>query len=102
MLFQAGTPLYKQLPDTEYLWYEMTVRLNPEADYRGAMQAMPRSVQSVYGGYREQIEQQHRELESRMDTGFDAPNLIQPANGGRRPTVLGKVPGAHPPDHRYR
>jgi len=85
VLFQAGTPLYKQLPGTEYLWHEMTVKFNPDSDYRPAMQTMLKSVQSVYETYRKQIEQQHRELESWMDTSFDVPNIqstLQLADAG--------------------
>ena len=73
VLFQAGTPLYKQLPGTEYLWHEMTVKLNQESDYRPATEAMLQSIQKVYDRYRQQIEQQHRQLESWMDTSLDLP-----------------------------
>ena len=96
VLFQATTPLYKQLPGTEYLWHELTVKLAPDVDYRPAVQALLKSVQSVYDGYRQQIEQQHRQLESWMDSSLATRrDSIQPAVGGWRTAVLGKVPSAH-------
>ncbi len=85
VLFQAATPLYKQLPGTEYLWHELTVKLAAETDYRPAAQALLKSVQSVYGEYRQQIELQHRQLESWMDSSLVAPEIqsnLQLVDGG--------------------
>jgi small-conductance mechanosensitive channel len=85
VLFQATTPLYKQLPGTEYLWHELTVKLAPDVDYRPAAQAMLKSVQDVYHGYRQQIEQQHRQLESWMDSSIQTPDIqsnLQLVDGG--------------------
>jgi hypothetical protein len=85
VLFQAATPLFKQMPGTEYLWHEMTVKLAPDADYRPAVQAMLKAVQDVYSGYSQQIDQQHRQLESWMDVGFDTPGIqssLQLVDGG--------------------
>lgn len=75
VLFQAGTPLYKQMPGTEYTWHELTVKLLPDTDYRPAVQEILKSVKNVYEGYREQIERQHRTLESWMDSGFHLPGV---------------------------
>ena len=85
VLFQAATPLYKQLSGTEYLWHELTVKLVPDADYRPAVQALLKSVQTVYDGYRQQIEQQHRHLESWMDSSLAPPEIqsnLQLVDGG--------------------
>ena len=85
VLFQTGTPLYKQLPGTEYLWHEMTVKLNPDSDYRPAMEAILKAVKGVYEGYRQEIEQQHQALELWMDTSFNAPSIqssLQLADSG--------------------
>ncbi len=85
VLFQAATPLYKQLPGTEYLWHELTVKLAPDADYRPAVQALLKSVQNVYDEYRPQIERQHRQLESWMDSSLATPTIqsnLQLVDGG--------------------
>jgi len=34
VLFQAGTPLYKQIPGTEYTWHEVAVLIAPDGDHR--------------------------------------------------------------------
>jgi len=73
ILFQAGTPLYKQMPGTEYAWHELTANLKQTGDYTAAAQAMLDSIKRVYETYRPTIEQQHRDLEGWMDTRIDMP-----------------------------
>ncbi len=105
VLFQAGTPLYKQMPGTEYIWHEMTVKLAPDADYQPAVQAILKTVQSVYDEYRQQIEQQHQALESWMDSSLAQPNIqsnLQLVDGGpqlwlRFPVLIRKTTET---DHR--
>jgi small-conductance mechanosensitive channel len=75
VLFQAGTPLFKQMPGTQYAWHELTVKLSPDADYRGAVQEIVKALQGVYESYREQIERQHRKLELWMDSSVDMPGI---------------------------
>lgn len=85
VLFQAGTPLYKQLPGTEYVWHELTMKLTPGVDYRKAMSEVQASVQQVYATYQARIEQQHRDLESWMDANVDRPGVesrMQLVDGG--------------------
>jgi len=63
----------------------MTVKLAPEVDHRPAVQAILKSVHSVYGEYREQIQAQHRALESWMDSSIEAPDVqssLQLVDGG--------------------
>jgi small-conductance mechanosensitive channel len=73
ILFQAGTPLYKQLPGTEYAWHEMTAKLEATADYRKASAAVLASIEKVYDGYRSRIEQQQRSVEGWMNARIGAP-----------------------------
>ncbi|MGA2536188.1 MAG: mechanosensitive ion channel protein MscS [Terracidiphilus sp.] len=75
VLFQAGTPLYKQIPGTDYAWHELIVKLNDSADYKMVCDAVTREVRGVYEGYRANIEQQHRGAESWMQTAIDAPGI---------------------------
>ncbi|AXC14245.1 MscS family mechanosensitive ion channel [Acidisarcina polymorpha] len=85
VLFQAGTPLFKQLPGTEYIWHELTVKLAADGDYRPAVEKIQKSVQDVYDSYRQEIEKQHRNLESWMDSSMDAPGIqsnLQLVDGG--------------------
>jgi small-conductance mechanosensitive channel len=91
VLFQAGTPLYKQMPGTEYAWHELTVRLKPDTDYRAATVAILKAVKATYEEYRGQIEQQHQQVEKWMDTAVEAPHIeprLQLAETGLQYAVL--------------
>jgi small-conductance mechanosensitive channel len=84
ILFQAGTPLYKQMPGTEYAWHELTLKLKPDTGYREASEAVLGAISGVYAGYKARIEQQHRLVESWMDTPVEAPQVesrLQLADG---------------------
>ncbi len=85
VLFQAGTPLYKQLPGTEYVWHELTMKLAAGTDYRKAVSQVEGAVTEIYDGYKSRIEQQHRDLEAWMDANVDAPGVecrMQLVDGG--------------------
>lgn len=85
VLFQAATPLYKQMPGTEYAWHELTLRFAPDADYRTAVEEILKSMQKVYEEYRPQLERQHKHLESWMESSLDAPSIqsyLQLVDGG--------------------
>ena len=91
VLFQAGTPLYKQMPGTEYAWHELTVKLKPDTDYRPATDAILKAVTDIYDGYRAQIEQQHKQVEDWMETALDKPQIeprLQLAETGLQYAVL--------------
>lgn len=85
ILFQAATPLYKQLPGTEYTWHQILVKLAPDKDYHTAVQRILDCVQGVYDTYRPQVERQHRNLEGWMDMPLDPPviqSALQLQDGG--------------------
>jgi small-conductance mechanosensitive channel len=73
VLFQAGTPLYKQIPGTEYAWHELIVKLTDAADYKMVCEAVMKEVHAVYEGYREAIERQHAGAESAIQASIDPP-----------------------------
>ncbi len=85
ILFQAGTPLYKQMPGTEYAWHELSVKLQQTPEYEAAAKTILGAVGNVYEKYRVRIEQQHRNLESWMDTRLESPGVksrLQLVDGG--------------------
>jgi small-conductance mechanosensitive channel len=96
VLFQAGTPLYKQMPGTRYGWHELTVKLSSDVDYRPAVQEIVQALQQVYKTYGGQIESQHKNLELWMDSSLDSPGVqsnVQFLDGGlqlwlRFPVIL--------------
>ncbi len=75
VLFQAGTPLYKQIPGTEYAWHELTIKLNEASDFKAVSDAVIKELDTIYAAYKPQIDQQHRAIQSLMETSIEAPAL---------------------------
>jgi small-conductance mechanosensitive channel len=73
VLFQTGTPLFKQIPGTEYAWHEVVVRIAPDGNYKLVQEKLLATVNSVYSKYREQIERQHASIERHVDIQIAAP-----------------------------
>jgi small-conductance mechanosensitive channel len=73
VLFQATTPLYKQIPGTEYTWHEVVMQFVAGADYNLAEEKLLGAVNSVYDKYRQDIERQHNELERRIEIEMKPP-----------------------------
>jgi small-conductance mechanosensitive channel len=51
VLFQATTPLYKQLPGTRYTWHEAVIPLSAKANYELVEGALHAAVSPVYKEY---------------------------------------------------
>jgi small-conductance mechanosensitive channel len=75
VLFQAGTPLYKQIPGTEYAWHELTIKLNEASDFKAVSNAVIKELDTIYAAYKPQLDQQHRAIQSLMETSIEAPAL---------------------------
>jgi small-conductance mechanosensitive channel len=67
VLFQPTTPLFKQLPGTEYAWHELAVDLHPGGDYKLVQEKVLEAVRSVYEQYRDYFARQHGDAERRID-----------------------------------
>ncbi len=75
VLFQATTPLYKQIPGTEYGWREVAVKLNEAADFKGAAEKMTALVANLYQKYQPEIERQHGSLALHWDISAEVPKI---------------------------
>jgi small-conductance mechanosensitive channel len=73
VLFQTGTPLFKQIPGTEYAWHEIVVMIAPDGNHKEAQEKLVAAVNAVYSPYREEIERQHAAIERRVDIQVAAP-----------------------------
>ena len=73
VLFQASTPLFKQIPGTEFAWHEAALTLGPGGNYKATQEKMLSAVNSIYEKYREDIERQHGYVERRIDIPLKAP-----------------------------
>jgi small-conductance mechanosensitive channel len=73
VLFQAGTPLFKQIPGTEYAWHEVAVSLAPGSNYKLVQDKVSSVVAAVYEKYRSIIESQLGGIERRLEVQLKAP-----------------------------
>jgi small-conductance mechanosensitive channel len=73
VLFQTGTPLFKQIPGTEYAWHEVVVMVTPQGDHKSAQAKLVAAVDAVYSQYRQEIERQHATIERRVDIQIETP-----------------------------
>jgi small-conductance mechanosensitive channel len=100
VLFQTGTPLFKQIPGTEYSWHEVVVMIAPGGNHRAAEDKLVAAVNSVYSQYRQEIERQHAGIERRVDIQVQVPRpeaRLQFADAGlellvRYPVELRRAP----------
>ena len=73
VLFQAGTPLFKQIPGTEYAWHEIVASLNPGTNYKLVQDKFSNAVNAVYEKYRAEIENKVGGIERRLEVQLKAP-----------------------------
>ena len=100
VLFQTGTPLFKQIPGTEYAWHEVVVMIVPDGNHKAAQEKLLDAVDAVYSQYRQEIESQHATIERRVDIQIEAPRpeaRLQFADAGlellvRYPVEIRKAP----------
>lgn len=100
VLFQTGTPLFKQIPGTEYAWHEVVVMIAPAGDHKAAEQKLVALVNEIYSKYRQEIERQHAGIERRVDILIETPRpeaRLQFADGGlellvRYPVEIRRAP----------
>jgi small-conductance mechanosensitive channel len=75
VLFQATTPLFKQIPGTEYTWHEVVLQFAPGANHQLVREKLEPAVNAVYERYREDFESQHRGIETRLEVQMPIPVL---------------------------
>jgi small-conductance mechanosensitive channel len=72
VLFQPSA-LFKQMPETDYVWHTVRMVLTPESDFHLAESRMTEAVNEVYQNYRHSIEQQHANFERAVDAQMAQP-----------------------------
>jgi small-conductance mechanosensitive channel len=73
VLFQTSTPLFKQIPGTEYSWHEVVVTIAPNGNHKVAQEKLVAAVNSVYSKYKDAIERQHAAIERHADIQVERP-----------------------------
>jgi small-conductance mechanosensitive channel len=74
VLFQATTPLFKQIPGTEYAWHEVVFNLVPGGNHQLAQDKLFQAVNAVHEQYREGFERQRGFIERRIDVQLKTPS----------------------------
>ena len=72
VLFQP-TPIYRQLPGTDYTWHEAVVPLVATADFPYLTGKLLAAATKVYTEYRPSLEKQHGEIERLIDLKLEVP-----------------------------
>jgi hypothetical protein len=73
VLFQASTPLFRQIPGTEYAWHEVVLGVVPDGNHRAVQDRLLAAVDQVYQEHRPELEQQHAAIERRVDLQVEVP-----------------------------
>jgi hypothetical protein len=73
VLFQPTTPLYKQVPGTEYSWHEASIAVAAAGDRKRVREKALAAVTSVYNEYRDILERQQGTIGDRMEIVLKAP-----------------------------
>jgi small-conductance mechanosensitive channel len=73
VLFQATTPLFKQLPGADYAWHEVAVALNPAGKIHLVETQLFDAVNSVHEGYRGELQRLLGTTERRVDIQLKVP-----------------------------
>jgi small-conductance mechanosensitive channel len=74
VLFQATTPLFKQIPGTAYAWHEVVFNLVPGGNHKLAQDKLFQAVNSVHDQYREGFERQRGLVERRIEVQLKTPS----------------------------
>ncbi|HTZ90019.1 MAG TPA: hypothetical protein VMA71_06755 [Alloacidobacterium sp.] len=67
VLFQATTPMFRQVPGADYVWHEISVALQPSGNHKLIEDAMMQIVGNVYTKYQAALERQQRSIEHRLE-----------------------------------
>jgi small-conductance mechanosensitive channel len=73
VLFQPTTPLYKQVPGTDYAWHEASIIVATVDDGKSIRDKALAAVMSVYEEYRKVLENQQGTIGDRMEIVLEAP-----------------------------
>jgi small-conductance mechanosensitive channel len=72
VLFQTS-PLYKQIPGTEYMWREIGLPMAADSDLAAAEKELLAIVNTLYAEYKPALERQHAGLEQSVGMHIEVP-----------------------------
>jgi small-conductance mechanosensitive channel len=68
VVFQPGAGFFRQIPDTNFIWHQITLILAPESNYQEVEKRLMDAVNSVFAEYKEAIEHQRQRVERSLAT----------------------------------
>jgi small-conductance mechanosensitive channel len=68
VVFQPGAAFFRQIPDTNFVWHQITLILAPEHNYQDVEKRLMDAVNSVFAEYKDALEGQRLHLESFLAT----------------------------------
>jgi hypothetical protein len=63
VVFQSTGGLFKQIPGTNFVWREVTLRFASESDYRLIRERLQKAIDAAFADYKENFESQRRQME---------------------------------------
>ena len=63
VVFQSTAGLFKQIPGTNFVWREVTLRFASESDYKLIRERLQQAIDAAFADYREHFERQRRQME---------------------------------------
>ena len=68
VVFQPGAAFFRQIPDTNFIWHQITLILAPERNYQEVEKRLMDAVNSVFAEYKDALESQRLHVESFLAT----------------------------------
>jgi small-conductance mechanosensitive channel len=68
VVFQPGAGFFRQIPDTNFVWHQITLILAPESNYQEVEKRLMDAVNSVFAEYKDAIERQRQGVERSLST----------------------------------
>ena len=68
VVFQPGAAFFRQIPDTNFIWHQITLILAPESNYQEVEKRLMDAVNSVFSKYKDALESQRERVERSLAT----------------------------------
>ena len=72
VVFQSGSALFKQIPGTNFIWHEISLKFAPEIDYRVLRARLDEATKTALTPYRDLLERQRRQMEMTVSSIAEA------------------------------
>jgi small-conductance mechanosensitive channel len=66
VVFQSTAGLFKQIPGTDFIWHEISLKFAPENSYAAIRDRMEQAIDEAFADYRDSLERQRRQIETSL------------------------------------